>query len=372
MDSTVVIDYGSKALKAGLIYNFPSEEEPRVVTPNLVEVSGAPDGAGSSGSQLVQPVQAGRIVDFDALEAMLHYSFYEMLAWQFGNEGSVVVAEPLLTPKADREQLAQLMFEVFNTSGMFVQDQASLALYAVGRLGGCVVDIGHEKTDVSTVSEGQVNAPSIRRLPFGGRELTRLLGSLRERGGKPALAEPALEQLKELCMRTSAEAAGRRSSAAAADAMQVDGAGKSYTLPDGQVVEVNEGEGEAVADALFDPSLLGHADCPGVCEAVVEAVHSHTEAPLRKTLFENVFVCGGGAAAPGVGPRVVAEVRAGVPPSITPALCAPPEYMPSNTLRYGPWVGGAVLAKVVLQQNQLVTKGDYEEIGPYAMYKKCS
>ena len=50
------------------------------------------------------------------------------------------------TPQDDREQLAQLAFEVFNVSGLFFADQALLSLYAVGKSTGLVVDFGHTKT----------------------------------------------------------------------------------------------------------------------------------------------------------------------------------------------------------------------------------
>lgn len=46
----------------------------------------------------------------------------------------------------DREQLAQLAFEVFNVSGLFFADQALLSLYSVGKSTGLVIDFGHTKT----------------------------------------------------------------------------------------------------------------------------------------------------------------------------------------------------------------------------------
>lgn len=39
----------------------------------------------------------------------------------------------------------QLMFEKFNVSGFYASEQAVLSLYAVGRISGCTVDIGHGK-----------------------------------------------------------------------------------------------------------------------------------------------------------------------------------------------------------------------------------
>ena len=47
--------------------------------------------------------------------------------------------------QALREQLVQLMFEKFNVSGFYDSEQAVLSLYAVGRISGCTVDIGHGK-----------------------------------------------------------------------------------------------------------------------------------------------------------------------------------------------------------------------------------
>lgn len=52
--------------------------------------------------------------------------------------------------QAIREQLVQLMFETFNVSGFYASEQAVLSLYAVGRISGCTVDIGHGKIGMIT------------------------------------------------------------------------------------------------------------------------------------------------------------------------------------------------------------------------------
>lgn len=41
--------------------------------------------------------------------------------------------------------MVQTMFETFNVSGLYAVEQAVLSLYAVGRITGCTVDIGHGK-----------------------------------------------------------------------------------------------------------------------------------------------------------------------------------------------------------------------------------
>lgn len=61
--------------------------------------------------------------------------------WQHMHRVSSIV----LVGQADRERLTQLLFEDFNIDGLFLCDAPVLALYSVGKVTGCVVDIGHEK-----------------------------------------------------------------------------------------------------------------------------------------------------------------------------------------------------------------------------------
>ena len=82
-------------------------------------------------------------------------------------------------------------------------------------------------------------------------------------------------------------------------------------------------------------------------------------------------MCGGGSAVPGIGPRLLREVGSLAPPSLQPALCPTPEYMPSYSVRMAAWMGGAVLSKVVFPQNHHVSKYDYDEMGPAVVHKKC-
>jgi actin-related protein len=51
-------------------------------------------------------------------------------------------------------------------------------------------------------------------------------------------------------------------------------------------------------------------------------------------------------------------------------VCTCPEYMPDATLQHAAWMGGAVLSKLVFQQNQQMTRYDYDEYGPAAIHRK--
>ena len=379
MENTIVLDYGSESIKAGLAANVPSEEEPRIVAPSCVEIS-SPEGP-----QVQRIVQAGRIVHFDGLESILYDVLYNRLGWIIGDEGSLLIAEPLFTPKQDREQLTQLLFEYFNCAGVFLQDTAALSLYAIGKQSGCSLDIGHGKIDVATVFEGVTNTLGAYRLDFSGKDLTNHLNQLLQQRGL-SLSPSQLSSLKVQCCKAaeSAEAYQKATAAppptAAADGPSSSSGGKpptssssssnSYTLPDGTTITTTT-EGLSTAEALFQPSLLGKS-CMSLTTAISEAILHHPDTGNKRPIFENTFICGGGAAIPGLTDRVAAELRLTAARDFSPALVAVPEYMPPNTSRFAPWVGGAVLAKVVGGTNQFMTKGDYEEVGPAGVHRRCS
>lgn len=100
------------------------------------------------------------------------------------------------------------------------------------------------------------------------------------------------------------------------------------------------------------------------------------------------MLCGGGRGLKGLENRVLKELTAASASTVRPvrtffahgaqcrtfdsptagicvqSLVQSPEYMPENTLRYAPFVGGAILAKTVFPQNHHISKHDYHEHGP--------
>ncbi|KAK9820164.1 hypothetical protein WJX72_006966 [[Myrmecia] bisecta] len=371
-DNVVVLDFGTATIKAGMAYNFPSEEEPRVVTPAAVKVmeesaAGAVSAAASNEELATLPGHIvttgvrGTISNWDGFESILHHILYNQFGWEVGDEGSLLIAEPLYTSKADRERLTQLMFEEFNVSGLFLCDQAVLSLYAIGKLTGCVIDFGHGKTDIASVSEGQLHVAGARRLEFGGIDLTQHLADLLKQRGITVDDPASLQWLKEQCIRVAENAAL---------AAETPAEPKTYTLPNGQAVTITN-EGTLLGEAMLRPPIKD-MDCPSVPDAIFMACTSHVDPGLRKACLETMLVCGGGSGVPGLLPRLHKEMTALCPPSLQPQFCTCPGYMPEHTFKYSVWMGGAILSKVIFQQNQHITKYEYDEMGPTVVHKKCA
>ncbi|KAG5525963.1 hypothetical protein RHGRI_032303 [Rhododendron griersonianum] len=383
----VVIDAGSKLLKAG--FAVP-DQAPSMIMPTQMKrmpEDGSLDELSLAEDVTVEPVVRGYIRDWDAMEDLLHHVLYSGLGWEIGNEGQILFTDPLSTPKGVREQLVQLMFETFNVSGFYASEQAVLSLYAVGRISGCTVDIGHGKIDIAPVIEGAVQQIASRRFEIGGIELTNLLAQeLGKSNPLVKLNTSDVEIIKE------------QYSCCAEDDFAYQKTQKScqeehHTLPDGQVcnlvfqpdntphdalstllketiqevITIGK-ERYTVGEALFQPSLLG-LEAHGIVEQLVRSI-STVSSENHRQLLENTVLCGGTASMTGFEDRFQKEASL-CSSAIRPSLVKPPEYMPENLTKYSAWVGGAILAKVVFPQNQHMTKADYDETGPSVVHRKC-
>ncbi|XP_060970161.1 actin-related protein 7 isoform X1 [Cannabis sativa] len=311
----VVVDAGSKLLKAGPAI---PDQAPAMIIPT--QMKRMPDDGLATDSSLceditVDPVVRGVIRDWDAMEDLLHHVLYTGLGWEIGNEGQILFTDPLCTPKAVREQLVQLMFETFNISGFYASEQAVLSLYAVGRISGCTVDIGHGKIDIAPVIEGAVHHIASKRFEIGGTDLTKLLAQeLGKSNPGVNISMSDIEKIKE------------QYSCCAEDELAYEKTGKScqteqHTLPDGQVITIGR-ERYTVGEALFQPSILG-LEAHGIVEQLVRTI-STVSSDNHRQLLENTVLCGGTTSMPGFEERFQKEAglcSSAVRPALVKVLC---------------------------------------------------
>lgn len=357
-----MLDSGSMYLKAG----FASpDQDPSIILPTAMSRVEEEGGNGNSGviGDITHPIKRGMIKDWDAMEDLWRYVFYTGLGWEPGNEGQLLVAEPLLTSKVSRERMVQTMFETFNVNGLYAVEQAVLSLYAVGRITGVAIDAGHGKIDIAPVWEGAVQHNAVKRFEIAGQDLTDLLAKELAQSQPDAKLDLAVvEMLKEKYATVSKDSSGY--AATAEDCPSIE-----HTLPDGQVISIGR-EVYTVGEALLRPSILGVEE-DGLAEQLLRSVSMCSPSENQRQLIENIVLCGGTSMMAGLDARLHKEAILLANPSVRPSLIKPPEYMPENTLINSAWMGGAILAKVVFPQNQHITKAEYDETGPPIVHRKC-
>ncbi|XP_021891538.1 LOW QUALITY PROTEIN: actin-related protein 7 [Carica papaya] len=340
----VVVDAGSKLLKAGAAI---PDQAPSMIIPTQMKRT-LEDGSSAENPVfddiIVDPVARGFIRDWDAIEDLLHHVLYNGLGWEVGNEGQILFTDPLCTPKSVREQLVQLMFETFNVSGFYASEQAVLSLYAVGRISGCTVDIGHGKIDIAPVLEGAVQHIASKRLEIGGIDLTKLFAQ--ELGKSNPHVNLNISDVENLKEQYSCCAEDEFAYAKTQKSCETE----QHTLPDGQVIKIGKAR-YTVGEALFQPSILG-LEAYGIVEQLVRII-STVSSENHRQLLENTVLCGGTSSM--TGELFANEILVKV---IFIFLL----YI---------FVDGILIYDTEYDLTQHITKADYDETGPSVVHRKC-
>jgi actin len=207
---------------------------------------------------LKYPVQHGEICNWDDLSGLVGHSFYRELRVS-PEEHPVLMTESALNPKANREKLAEIMFENYEVPGFYLAVDAVLAMYASGRTTGITISSGDGVTYAVPIYEGHKISHAVRRTMVGGRDLTdRMMSLLTQRGysftttAEREIVRDAKEKLCYVALDYSLEMDSSKSSSTVE---------KQYELPDGEFITVGS-ERFATPELLF--SLASDSENPGL------------------------------------------------------------------------------------------------------------
>lgn len=410
----VVLDNGSGNIKAG----FAGEEKPRAYGPAMVgrpkyqkimagsllsateeslsRYNNSEAYVGSVAQQnrgllkLNYPLEHGVVTHWDDMERLWHYTYTKELKTA-PEDHPLLITEAPMNPRANRDQMCQVLFETFNVPCVYVSVQAVLSLYASGRTTGVVVDSGDGVSHIVPVYDGFTLPTLIKRMDIAGRDITdHLAFNIRRMLGVTLLLSSELDiarAIKEKCCYVSKDPVRDEkmysgvsySHYMAAGTAGGDAAGmfSSYKLPDGHTLTLGVEQFRA-PEILFNPQLIGD-ESPGIHELTSLAI-SKTDLDLRPTLYQNIILSGGTTVLRNFGDRLLAELKDSQvtnTPSIwnsrvTTAketrmkikIYAPPER------KFSTWIGGSILAGLSTFRKMWVTSKEYAD-DPDIVHRKC-
>lgn len=140
----------------------------------------------------VYPIREGRIENWSCFFALLSH-IYNMISPPF-HMPVLFISQPCWSSR-DKEMITQYVFENWKIPAFCLMDAALTACYAYGVPTALVVDVGHGKSDVTAVTEFQVNefGRGLAIANTGGQALTK---RLQQELKKNEFDEDMAEQLK--------------------------------------------------------------------------------------------------------------------------------------------------------------------------------
>ncbi|GFE54153.1 actin like ALP1, putative [Babesia ovis] len=368
---TVILDTGSLYLKAGL----SDQAEPQLHCPSIYgdvrkrfqkemetkRLYGNDCQKNYSYMSTSNIVDHGHIFDYEAATGLWEYAFDAIGLDPHGN--SLLLNEPVLCSAEHHRKTGEIFLEGLGIEEIHTSISGVLAMYGIGKSSGMVVDIGDGMIQVIPMEEGHLDKKAIRRIDFGGMELTMYLQKLLCELGYPmtSRADFALcRQLKEKYCFCSLDPR--------ADENNADALETTYTLPDGQ--KLRDGETDSVTfsverfyvcEILFNPAILGFSH-PGIAKLLWESIQE-SGLTQRKLLMENIYLCGAGSQFENLGERLKFELQ-----NLAPAGAR--SIINVNTSRQQhllSWKGACFLGTPEIRhtyKEHWITRADYEEEGP--------
>ena len=391
-NAPIVLDNGSGTIRAGFAgSDLPSTHFPSYVgRPKHPRVlAGALEGDVFIGKRAQElrgllklrwPLEHGIVTDWDDMERIWQFVWERELATSSENH-PVLLTEPPLNPRTNRDTAAQILFEKFDVPALYLAVQATLSLYAAGRTTGTVLDVGDGVSHAVPVYEGFAVPSAIRRADVAGRDVTEYLQNqlLRKAGfvfhtsaekeivrhikeKVTYLAQDPRQEEKEwseyrplyVSSKTHTTADNDKnkndlSNPATATATTTTTTNNEptsteplsarrtveYTLPDNRKIKIGP-ERFRAPEILFQPDIIG-TEYPGVAHLLTEAIQ-RTDLDLRKALYGNIVLSGGGTLTKGFGERLLAECQRLAVRDTRIKIFAPPER------RFSTWIGGSILA----------------------------
>lgn len=262
--NSVVIDIGSYTCKIG----FAGYDKPLFELPSNSYIDDD-ELAENEVLSFKNPFNKGIVSDWESMTNLLDHAYKNMLNVDPADH-CLLITEPPLNPKENREKIAQIMFETFNVPSFYLGNQSVLSLYASGRTTGFAIDLGYQASYFTPVYEGYAIEQGIQKLQIAGKDLDSYLSKVLSKKYKMPVKMREYVDIKE---KLSYAAFDYEAEIKKAKNSRLCNA--SYKLNNGSTIELSE-ECFNCPELLFQPRLFG-INSDGIDKAAANSLRMCTK-----------------------------------------------------------------------------------------------
>ncbi len=349
-DETIIIDNGSCFIKSGFSY----EDSPKSYLRTCVGYPQNKDSTYSFGNLTIDqmntlnlryPFEDGAIKNWDDMEKIWDYIFNKELEVN-PSEYNVILTQPLMNSRDEKEKMAQIMFEKFNISSLYLAYSIDLAFYSSNRESGLIVDLGANSTQISAFLYYSPIPYKFERLYYGGNAITDYLYHLLKQVQNKSIAEDIKEKACYVALDYEKEIVEPF----------------SYILPDNKKIIIGKERIQA-SETLFNPELFYKDSDLGlhrICNKIIENCKDDKE-----EIYKCIYLSGGNSLFKGLRERLTKELNYMAGYSYKGLV----NVIDSEYGKFSVWMGGQILSKISTFDKILTSKKKYEESGSSIIYK---
>lgn len=323
------------------------------------------------------PIRHGQIDNWDYMEKFWQRSLFQNLKCDPEEHYFLLTEPPMNTPE-NREYTAEIMFETFNVSGLYIAVQAVLALAASWTsrqvsertLTGTVVDSGDGVTHVIPVADGYVIGSCIKHIPLAGRDITGFIQQLMREREKdiPSIAsletaKAVKEQFCYVCPDVAKEF-------------------NKYDADPGKWIKKHESihfqtkqpwacdvayERFLGPEVFFSPEVFSQ-DWSKPLPKVIDETIQQCPIDARRGLYKSIVLSGGSTMFKDFQKRLGRDIKRITKDRTARMIKASTEVevnvISHHMQRFAVWFGGSMLASTPEFYQVCHTKAQYDEVGP--------
>eukprot|EP01119_Soliformovum_irregulare_P016742 TRINITY_DN4888_c1_g1_i1.p1 TRINITY_DN4888_c1_g1~~TRINITY_DN4888_c1_g1_i1.p1 ORF type:complete len:360 (-),score=49.91 TRINITY_DN4888_c1_g1_i1:20-1099(-) len=346
-EGAILFDNGCSTTKIGLAgADLPSAEYATAISQITDGI--LPEQIGYvAGSHIRYAMERGVITRWDDMERIWEHGFTNIMKRDPMSQ-SVMLTEPPLNPRQNREKMHEIMFEKFGVDKLYIGNQGILSMYAAARTCGLIAACGEGVSYTVPVYEGHAIHEAIHRQEFAGIDVTnQMMKILAEERGIVLSSTADREKARSIKEGTCYVYNGFETE-------------KEMTLPDGHKITL-------VSEAHRCPEILFSPPEPGLMGFHQMIARSIAESPIdiRSDFCANIILVGGTTLMPRFADRIKTELQSCIRnlPANRPKIVAPDER------KYCVWIGGSILISLSTANRLWLRKSDYAEQGPSVVTK---